>query len=84
MQLLITVSGCKSVTPCSSTSAVYGKKLIDFRKIKYMRINSGQLLIQLPPKLTASTGHALCKCLMYINVCILSDGPHLPNPCFFQ
>ena len=42
----------------------------------------GQLLIQLPPKLTSSTGHALCQCLMYENVCILSDGPHLPNPCF--
>jgi len=44
----------------------------------------GQLLVQLPPKVTASSGHALCKCLLYKNVCILSDCPHLPNPCFYQ
>jgi hypothetical protein len=85
VQLLITVFGSNSVNPCSSATAVYGEKFIGFTKIKYMWINVGeQLLVQLPPKVTASSGHALCKCLLYKNECILSDGPHLPKPCFFQ
>jgi hypothetical protein len=56
----VAVSGSNSVTARSSTSAVYKKKkLIEFRKIKYVWINVGSY--SFAPILKASPSRALCK-----------------------
>jgi hypothetical protein len=39
VQFLVTVSGSNCGTACRSTGAAYGKKFIDYRKMKCMWIN---------------------------------------------